>query len=113
MKTSQDHQHQQRETAAREARERAQQNADRVERELAEARTVTALKSKFLDNFFAAKEAQLWEAFGQVKIGDADALIHIHHQYKSLNALRAEVLTVTNTGKLAQAEKEARPTAEH
>ena len=86
---------------------RAQETADRIATELHEAQEVGKIKVRFLDDFFAAKEAQLWDAFCSVKIGDSVALIELHHQVKSLNALRSEVQTVVNTGKMAQAEKDA------
>jgi len=84
---------------------------DRIERELKGANDAKKLNNKFLDAFFDTKDRQLWEAFGQTRLGDAAALAEIHHQYKSMNALRSEVQTVINTGKLAQAEKDAKPPA--
>ncbi|RKZ07750.1 hypothetical protein DRQ25_10790 [Candidatus Fermentibacteria bacterium] len=80
---------------------------DRIEQELYEAQEVKKIKIRFLDDFFDRKEKELWDAFGRTKIGDSTSLIEIHHQFKSLNALRAEVQTAVNTGKLAQAEKDA------
>lgn len=80
---------------------------DRIEEELSAAQLVNKMKSGFLDTFFDRKEIELWQAFNNVSIGDRDALENIHHQYKSLNALRLEVQSVVDTGMMAQAEKGA------
>jgi len=75
---------------------------DILSKEKAEAREVARLKSKFLDKFFQDKEAMLFEAFKHCPIGAVDDLNNIHHQLKSLNALKTEVQSVMDTGKMAE-----------
>lgn len=72
------------------------------EKEVEQARTVKMLGGAFLDKFFEEKSEQLFEAFKDCAIGDADGLEKIHAAYKSMNALQAEIQTVMNSGKLAQ-----------
>lgn len=72
--------------------------------ELNEARQARRLKNDLLGDFFKEKEQLLFNAIQDTKIGDAEALVNIHHQLKSLNALRQEIETIIDTGKLAQAE---------
>jgi len=74
---------------------------EQCENEVEATREVKQLKSKFLDKFFADKEAQLFEALRQTPIGAIDNLNNIHHQLKSLNALQTEIQTVLNTGHMA------------
>ena len=76
---------------------------EQVENEVDEARVMQRQKDAWLDDFFATKEQQLWGAFKNTAIGDADALVNIHHAAKSLGSLKQEVQTVMDTGKLAQA----------
>lgn len=85
-----------------------QQTADRIEEELSAAQRVIQMKAGFLDKFFEDKEGELWRLFNDIRIGDEKALVNLHHQCKSMNALRGEVQNLVDTGKLAQAEKTAR-----
>ena len=74
---------------------------EQCEREVIKTREVKRLKDKFLDKFFEDKDAQLFAMFKETPLGAADALNAIHHQLKSLNALRAEVSSVMDTGRMA------------
>ena len=70
--------------------------------EIAAAREVRTLKNGVLDNFFENKDRQFFETFKQIPIGSVDDLVNLHTQVKSLNALRVELQSVLNTGKMAQ-----------
>lgn len=75
---------------------------DIYEKEVEQAHVVKTMGEAFLDKFFKEKNEQLFEAFKDCAIGDADGLEKIHAAYKSMNALQAEIQTVMNSGKLAQ-----------
>jgi len=73
-----------------------------LEQEVTKAREAKALKSSILTKFFADRDAVLWQAFQDTKLGDNEALIAIHVQLKSLNALKSELRTIEETGLMAQ-----------
>ena len=75
---------------------------DILELDIKQGREVAALKSKFLDDFFKGKEKELFELFCMCPIGDADKLVQIHTQAKSLNALRTAVDSAMDSAKMAQ-----------
>ena len=75
---------------------------DILELDIKQGREVAALKSKFLDDFFKGKEKELFELFCMCPIGDADKLVQIHTQAKSLNSLGVELSFVEDSAKLAQ-----------
>jgi siroheme synthase (precorrin-2 oxidase/ferrochelatase) len=77
----------------------------RISDELALARQAQLAKTRFLDTFFERKDDELWDAFQDAPIGDTEALEAIHHQCKSLNAMRLEVQAAEDTGKMAAMEK--------
>lgn len=88
-------------------RDRREAQLSRIEDELQAAQAVHKIKVQFLDDFFDRKDKELYAAFRQVSLGDSKTLVEIHHQSKSLNALRMEVQSAVNTGKLAAKEKES------
>lgn len=63
---------------------------------------VKRLKVLFLDSFFKQKEQQLFDLLRTTPLGDAAAVVAIHHQLKSLNALQVEIQSYIDTGKMAQ-----------
>ena len=75
---------------------------EQCENEVEATREVKQLKSKFLDEFFAGKEQQLFQLLRQIPLGSSDELSNIHHQLMSMNALQVEIQTVMDTGKMAQ-----------
>lgn len=76
---------------------------DQLDFEMGQARQAKQLKNHFLDQFFIDKEQQLFNHIKNLPIGDVDRLVDAHHQLKSLGALRLEIETVVDTGKLAEA----------
>lgn len=94
------------ERGSRAERDRAAAQRSRIEDEIQAAQVVHKIKVQFLDDFFDRKDRELYVAFSRVSLGDAKTLTEIHHQSKSLNALRTEVQSAVNTGKLAAKEKE-------
>lgn len=94
------------ERGSRAERDRAAARLSRIEDELQAAQAVHKIKVQFLDDFFDRKDKELYAAFNRVSLGDAKTLMEIHNQVKSLNALRMEVQSAVNTGKLAAKEKE-------
>jgi len=79
-------------------------NRSKLEDEVVRATKVRKLKDAFLDQFFQEKEAQLFEHFKSIPIGASDDLVEIHHQLKSMNALKVAVQSVMDTGKMARIE---------
>lgn len=79
-------------------------NRTKLEDEINIATQVRRIKVSFLDKFFEEKEAQIFELFKATPIGSSDDLVEIHHQLKSLNALRVEIQSAMDTGKMAQME---------
>lgn len=75
-----------------------------LRQELDAAREAKRLRNDLLGDFFNDKKQQLFEYLQDVRIGDTESLVNIHHQIKSLNALQSEIDSVINTGKLASAE---------
>ena len=73
-----------------------------ADRDAQRAAAIKKLNTTFLVDFFAAKDEQLWEAFKQCPLGDAEKLGGIHHAAKAMNSLRQEVQNVIDTGKMAQ-----------
>lgn len=73
-----------------------------LQEELHEARVAKRLRNDFLGDFFKDKEKILYDAFKEVPLGNTAALVNLHHQIKSLNALQVEIESVINTGKMAQ-----------
>ncbi len=73
--------------------------------ELYEARVAKRLRNDFLGDFFKDKEKVLYDAFREVPLGNTEALVNLHHQIKSLNALQMEIESVINSGKMSQLAK--------
>lgn len=76
---------------------------EQQENEVATAQRMQRHKETWTDEFFWEKDALLWQAFKDTPLGKKKALVNIHHAAKSLDALRQEVQTVMDTGKMAQA----------
>jgi len=62
---------------------------------------VRRLKRAFLDEFFEKKTEFLFEYVKSLPLGSHDDLVEAHHQIKALEALKQEVNTVLETGKMA------------
>ena len=77
---------------------------EQLKEELYEARVAKRLRNDFLGDFFQDKTDLLFSAFKNTPIGDVETLVSIHHQIKSLEALKSEIDSVITTGKLAQAD---------
>ena len=72
-----------------------------LEQEVDNARRASKLKNRYLDQFFEDKQAQLHEYLADLPLGQNEALIVVHHQLKSLEALKQDIQTYVDTGKLA------------
>ena len=75
---------------------------EQIENEVNEAVQMRRRKDAWLDDFFAQKQAQLFDQFRRASIGSSESLVNIHSASKALGALQVEVQTVIDTGKLAQ-----------
>ena len=75
---------------------------DILNEELRQGKAMSKRKDEFLDDFFATKEQQLFDAFKDTRIGDTVTLVNIHTQLKSLNALQTEVQNVMDSAKMAR-----------
>ena len=74
---------------------------EQLEGEVDKSRQVKQLKNAFLDKFFEDKERQIFNALKELPLGSNDDLNNIHMMLKSMMALKSEVNTAMNTGKLA------------
>ncbi len=74
---------------------------EQLDNEMEASRQMQRIKDKFLDKFFADKEAQVFSAIKDLPLGDVDKLNSLHMMIKSLQSLQSEVNSVMNTGKLA------------
>lgn len=72
-----------------------------LEREL--AGSAKRYQADFIEPFFDAKLDELFKAFCAAPIGSTDALVQLHHQFKSLNALYESTRPTIETGKMADA----------
>jgi hypothetical protein len=57
---------------------------------------------EFFIPFFSEKNLQLFEAMNDAQLGDSEILNVIHHQMKSLEALRIHLQQFIDTGKMAE-----------
>lgn len=69
--------------------------------EVKKADEVRRLKRAFLDEFFETKTQLLFNYIKTLPLGSRDDLVDAHHQIKALEALKQEVNTVIETGKMA------------
>lgn len=79
-------------------------NTEQLNDEIHMADQAKKLKAMFLDTFFETKEEQLFNMLRDIPLGDAAAVIAVHHQLKSLNALQVEIQSYIDTGKMARIE---------
>lgn len=75
---------------------------DKLQEEIAKATSARSLKRQMLDDFFEEKQHMLFEAFKHARIGDTERLVDLHHQLKSVNALRVEIESHIETGQMAR-----------
>ena len=78
-----------------------QQEEALLREEVKRADEIRRLKRAFLDEFFERKTEFLFEYVKNLPLGNHEDLVEAHHQIKALEALKQEVNTVLETGKMA------------
>ena len=72
--------------------------------EVEAANKATTAFNEYFAEFFDDKEKSLITAFRETKVGDSDSLLRIHMLFKSIDALKLDLITKIETGSLAQAQ---------
>ena len=78
------------------------QEQQKLQQEIEKANQAKQAYDTYFSHFFERKEQDLLTAFRSTPIGDREALCNIHMLYKSLDAIKTDLIVSIETGILAQ-----------